>query len=60
MTPDQYPSVTVVAGPVQRHDGLTSTMLRMHDGAIYIHLDQKTAAQWLPVITSIANEGINE
>jgi len=53
---DHYPSVTVVAGPARRLDGITGPMLRMHDGAIYIHISPETAAQWLPILADIAGE----
>ena len=58
MNPDYYPSVTVVAGEVRHIVGVTGHMLRMHDGSIYVHMTPEVAAQWLPIIESIANEGI--
>jgi len=59
MTPDAYPSVSIVAGPVKHIAAVTSHMLRMHDGSIYITITPEVAAQWLPVIQSIANEKSN-
>jgi hypothetical protein len=61
VTADHYPSVTIVAGDLHPSTGPTGTfgiMLRMHDGATYIHITPKTAAQWVGVLSKIA-EGNN-
>ncbi len=63
MSRDHYPSVSIVAGDIKPARQTTvddGALLRMSDGAIYIKISTEQAAQWLPVITAIANEGINE
>jgi hypothetical protein len=58
-TPDQYPSVTIVAGdikPVRPTTAENGAFLRMHDGATYIKISPETAKQWIPVLTEIAGE----
>ena len=59
MTRDHYPSVTIVAGYLQRVSAPAATfghMVRMHDGATYIHIDPETARQWIQTLTPIAEE----
>jgi hypothetical protein len=57
MSGAHYPSVTIVAGELEPPRGPSVTsghMLRMHDGATYIHIDPKTAKQWIGVLETIA------
>lgn len=59
MTRDHYPSVTIVAGDIKPARTTTvddGALLQMHDGQIYIHISTEQAAQWLPVITKIAED----
>lgn len=54
---DRYPSVTIVAGDIEPAPGPTATfghMIRMHGGALYIHIDPATARQWIGVLEQIA------
>lgn len=55
---DRFPSVTIVAGDIHptRGPATAGHMLRMHDGQTYIHIDPATAAQWLTILTPIAEE----
>ena len=58
-TPDQYPSVTIVAGDIRQARPISpdyGALLRMHDGATYISISPETARQWLPVLQTIAGE----
>jgi hypothetical protein len=52
----RYPSVTIVAGPIQPTRGpavASGHILRMHDYA-FIHIDPETAKQWISVLSEIA------
>jgi len=61
MTADSYPSVTIVAGDIEPPRGPATTsghhMIRMHDGATYIHINPETAKQWISVLEPIAKAG---
>jgi hypothetical protein len=57
MTTTPFPPVTLTAGTIQRRDGITGPLLKMHDGAVYISMSAETAKQWLPIIQIIATEG---
>lgn len=62
MTATQYPSVTIVAGPIQPARNPVGTfghMLRMHDGGAYITITDDVARQWIETLTTITNETSN-
>lgn len=57
MSADHYPSVTIVAGDLEAPRGpavMSGHMLRMHDGAAYIHITPAVARQWIGVLEAIA------
>lgn len=59
MNPDQYPSVSIVAGPITLPSnpiGTLGHMLKMHGGAMYITIDPETARQWISVLETITKE----
>ena len=55
MTADSYPSVTIVAGDIEAPRGPATTsghhMIRMHDGATYIHINPETPKRTTPETT---------
>ncbi len=55
-SPDTYPSVVVTAGEARHIEGMTGDMLRMHDGATYIHISPAVARQWVTVLQTIATK----
>lgn len=57
MSADQYPSVSIVAGPIEpaaNPVGILGHMLKMHGGATYITITPETARQWIGVLEQIA------
>lgn len=60
---DALISVSITAGAIQSHnppiDDRRSHQLRINSTS-FIHFTPEVAAQWLPVIQQIADEGINE
>lgn len=63
MSATQYPSVTIVAGPIQparNPVGAFGHMLRMHDAGAYITITPEVAAQWVSVLEPIASTITNE
>ena len=53
---DYYPSVSIVAGPVEHIPAHSGPMLRMHDGSIYVIISPDVARQWVTVLSSIATK----
>jgi hypothetical protein len=54
--------VTIVAGELHTTSGPAGTfghMLRMHDGATYIHINAEIAKQWISVLETVT-EGNNK
>jgi len=60
---DHYPAVTITATdikPVRPTHPEHGAFLKMNDGAVYICITAETAKQWIGVLETITNEGINE
>jgi len=52
-------SVSIIAGTITRSgapNGSFGALVRMGDGNIYFQITPEIAAQWLPIIESIAGE----
>lgn len=61
MTPEYYPSVSIVAGSVilaNNPVGVLDHQLKMHGGAMYITISADVARQWITVLEPIAEEGM--
>lgn len=57
--PQGHVSASVIAGPLQDCSQVTDEtghMFDMGDGALYIHINQAIAAQWIDALTPIAKE----
>ncbi|AYR01575.1 hypothetical protein PP639_gp075 [Arthrobacter phage Seahorse] len=53
-------AVTLVAAPLERttrQHGPFGAVLRVGTGRVHLHITPEMAANWLPVLTEIAQEG---